>query len=105
MSTIEMNIQEKTNDNGLCLHIDGILHKHNVGSLHKRLQRLLSRKSNNISLDLSAVQQMDTAAVAVLVVAKRTAIKKQNEFIILQVSQAARDALELAHLSDAFAIA
>ena len=75
----------------------------NVGLLHQRLQRVLDAQEK-LEIDASAVTQIDTATLQMLLVLKLTAVKLQKEVNIDFPSQKFIDAAYLLGLAEMLSV-
>lgn len=74
-----------------------------VGELHRRLLDMLD-SCNKIDIDASAVSQIDTATLQLLLVLKLTAVKQQKEVTIDFPSEKFMEAADLLGLSEMLSV-
>ncbi len=82
-------------ETGPLVRVEGRLERGVAGELSELLQRLVSQPAPRVALDLSAVDEVDSAAVAVLVQASRLAAKAGGGLRLTAASEHARRALAM----------
>jgi anti-anti-sigma factor len=83
------------------MHIEGDMTIYQAADLKARLESLL-RQSGPLEIDLSAVTEIDTTGVQLLMLAKRCAGAAQKELRLARHSQPVLDAFELLDLAGWF---
>jgi anti-anti-sigma factor len=83
------------------MHIEGDMTIYQAADLKARLESLL-RQSGPLEIDLSAVTEIDTTGVQLLMLAKRCAGAAQKELHLARHSQPVLDAFELLDLAGWF---
>jgi anti-sigma B factor antagonist len=81
------------------LRIEGEMTLHRAAELHSTLIAEVQRRASPVEIDLSGVNDIDTAGVQLLLLAKRTASAQNKELQLVQQSSAVLQALELLNLS------
>lgn len=81
--------------------IEGELTIYNAADWKGRLYEPIAR-GDSLELDLSAVQELDTAGLQVLIMAKKEALARGQALHLCNHSQAVQDALELCGLAAFF---
>jgi anti-anti-sigma factor len=92
----------KKNRKGLCeVTLDGDLTIYEASELKSELDKCLN-KCKAITINLSAVSELDTACFQVLLMAKRECVKKEIDFTMNSHSPAVFDVLELFNMESYF---
>ena len=81
--------------------IEGELNIYNAADWKDRLYEPIAR-GDSLELDLSAVQELDTAGLQVLVMAKKEALARGQTLHLCNHSQAVQDTFELCGLAAFF---
>ncbi|MCZ7605295.1 MAG: STAS domain-containing protein [Planctomycetota bacterium] len=79
----------------LCAKLNCDVDSGNAGQLREALQGLIRKRASTLFLDLSEVNKMDSAGIAVLVEAHETLKKMGKRLALLQTPNAVRGMLEL----------
>jgi anti-sigma B factor antagonist len=96
-----MNADNKREDHARPLHIEGELSIYRAAELKQALLAALEQCAE-LEIDLSAVTEIDTAGVQLLIAAKKTAQQKQKELRLVGHSAAVLDVFELFDLGAYF---
>ena len=98
-----MSYPEKTENNELIISVNGEIDLENSGNLRQQLHGALDG-NKAVSVDMSAVDYIDSSGIAVLIESKQRAGEGSKEFKILKPSEAVLSVLKLAKLTSFFEI-
>ena len=98
-----MNYPEKTENDTLIITVSGEIDLENSGNLRQQLHEALD-DNKAVSVDMSAVNYIDSSGIAVLIESKQRAGEGSKEFKIVKPSEAVLSVLNLAKLLSFFEI-
>ena len=98
-----MSYPEKTENEVLIISVNGEIDLENSGNLRQQLHGALD-DNKVVSVDMSAVNYIDSSGIAVLIESKQRAGEGSKEFKILKPSEAVLSVLKLAKLTSFFEI-
>ena len=98
-----MNYPEKTEKDVLIISVSGEIDLENSGNLRQQTHRALD-DNKAVSIDMSAVNYIDSSGIAVLIESKQRAVEGSKEFKIVKPSEAVVSVLKLAKLISFFEI-
>jgi len=98
-----MSYSEKTENDVLIITVSGEIDLENSGNLRQQVQGALD-DNKAVSVDMSAVNYIDSSGIAVLIESKQRAGEGSKEFKIVKPSEAVVSVLKLAKLTSFFDI-
>ena len=98
-----MSYPEKTENDVLIITVDGEIDLENSGNLRQQIHAALD-DNIAVSVDMNAVNYIDSSGIAVLIESKQRAGEGSKEFKILKPSEAVLSVLKLAKLISFFEI-
>ena len=98
-----MSYPEKKENDTLIITVSGEIDLENSGNLRQQLQGALD-DNKAVSVDMSAVNYIDSSGIAVLIESKQRAGEGSKEFKIVKPSEAVVSVLKLAKLISFFDI-
>ncbi|WP_440634640.1 STAS domain-containing protein [Candidatus Pelagibacter sp. HIMB1746] len=98
-----MSYPEKTENDVLIITVSGEIDLENSGNLRQQVQGALD-DNKAVSVDMSAVNYIDSSGIAVLIESKQRAGEGSKEFKIVKPSEAVVSVLKLAKLTSFFDI-
>ena len=90
-------------DGAVLVHLAGELDLHNAPEVRQALDKVLARKPEQLIVDLAEVVFVDSAAVGVLIDARRR-LQKRDGFLVAAPGVEIRRALEVSGLDRQFAV-
>ena len=98
-----MSYPEKTENDVLIIKVSGEIDLENSANLRQQIHAALD-ENIAVSIDMSAVNYIDSSGIAVLIESKQRAGEGSKEFKILKPSEAVLSVLKLAKLISFFEI-
>jgi anti-sigma B factor antagonist len=98
-----MSYPEKTENDVLTITVSGEIDLENSGNLRQQVHSALD-DNKAVSVDMSAVNYIDSSGIAVLIESKQRAGEGSKEFKIIKPSEAVVSVLKLAKLTSFFDI-
>ena len=98
-----MSYPEKTENDVLIIKVTGEIDLENSGNLRQQVHEALD-DNKAVSVDMSAVNYIDSSGIAVLIESKQRAGEGNKEFKIIKPSEAVLSVLKLAKLTSFFEI-
>ena len=98
-----MSYPEKTENDMLIITASGEIDLENSGNLRQQVHEALDN-NKTVSVEMSAVNYIDSSGIAVLIESKQRAGEGSKEFKILKPSEAVLSVLKLAKLISFFEI-
>ncbi|WP_440914300.1 STAS domain-containing protein [Candidatus Pelagibacter sp.] len=98
-----MSYPEKTENDVLIITVSGEIDLENSGNLRQQVHGALD-DNKAVSVDMSAVNYIDSSGIAVLIESKQRAMEGSKEFKIVKPSEAVLSVLKLAKLVSFFEI-
>ena len=98
-----MSYPEKIENDVLIIIVNGEIDLENSGNLRQQVQRALD-DNKAVSVDMNAVNYIDSSGIAVLIESKQRAGEGSKEFKIIKPSEAVLSVLKLAKLISFFEI-
>ena len=98
-----MSYPEKTENDVRIICVNGEIDLENSGNLRQQLHEALD-DNKAVSVDMSAVNYIDSSGIAVLIESKQRAMEGSKQFKILKPSEAVLSVLKLAKLISFFEI-
>ena len=98
-----MSYPEKTENEVLIITVSGEIDLENSGNLRQQVRGALD-DNKAVSVDMSAVNYIDSSGIAVLIESKQRAGEGSKEFKIIKPSEAVISVLKLAKLTSFFDI-
>ena len=98
-----MSYPEKTENDVMVITVNGEIDLENSGNLRQQVHAALD-DNKAVSVDMSAVNYIDSSGIAVLIESKQRAVEGSKEFKILKPSEAVLSVLKLAKLISFFEI-
>ena len=98
-----MSYPEKTENNVMIITVSGEIDLENSGNLRQQVHEALD-DNKAVSVDMSAVNYIDSSGIAVLIESKQRAGEGSKEFKIVKPSEAVLSVLKLAKLVSFFEI-
>ncbi len=99
-----LNVSQETTDRAIRIIVAGEVDLYSSPKLRSAIMGAVPGKVDQIEVDLSAVNYMDSSGVATLVEGFKTAHEKKKSFLLCSPSVSVMKVLELAKLDSVFTI-
>jgi anti-sigma B factor antagonist len=90
-----MKMNEKLEGNALTIALEGNFDEFSSPLIEEKIGKNLEEQIKRLLLDLGRVNYISSAGIRVLILAHKAAVKKDKEFIVVDMSEKVREVLEM----------